>query len=115
MVHTHGLKEPYAEFDRLQGQRFTDFDKVREKIVELTESVAGKNKGIVDEPIIMSVHADSCPDLTLIDLPGITRIPLEGTDQKQDIERITKEMALRYIIEKRDYSSMYLTYLSLGI
>ena len=95
LIHTHGLKTPFAEFDRLPGQRFTDFGKVREMINELTEKVAGKNKGIVDEPIILSIHAETCPDLTVIDLPGITRIPLAGSDQKQDIERITKEMALR--------------------
>ena len=39
------------------------------------------------------MFSHSCPDLTLIDLPGITRIPLANSDQKQDIEKITKEMA----------------------
>jgi dynamin 1-like protein len=33
-------------------------------------------------------------DLTLIDLPGITRIPIGN--QPKDIERITKEMVTRY-------------------
>ena len=97
-MHTPGLSAPYAEFEQIQGQKFTDFDQVREKINELTEKVAGKNKGIVDEPIILTVHAESCPDLTVIDLPGITRIPLAGSDQKQDVEKVTKEMALRYVL-----------------
>jgi len=46
----------------------------------LTDKVAGSNKGIVPEPIILTVYSNSCPDLTLIDLPGITRIPLSGSD-----------------------------------
>ena len=43
----------------------------------------------------MTVYSSSCPDLTIIDLPGITRIPLPG--QQQDIEKVTKEMAKRYL------------------
>lgn len=34
----------------------------------------------------MTVYSSVCPDLTLIDLPGITRIPLAGSDQPNDIE-----------------------------
>jgi len=37
------------------------------------------------------------PDLTLIDLPGITRVPANGSDQTEDVEKITKDMASRYI------------------
>jgi vacuolar protein sorting-associated protein 1 len=46
----------------------------------------------VDNPIKLEIHATNAPDLTLIDLPGITRIPLAGSDQPQDIERITTHM-----------------------
>jgi dynamin 1-like protein len=46
----------------------------------LTDDVAGRNKGIVDDPIILTIYSGTCPDLTLIDLPGITRIPLSGSD-----------------------------------
>ena len=35
------------------------------------------------------------PDLTLVDLPGITRVPVG--DQPDNIEEITKNMAIRYI------------------
>lgn len=57
--------------------------------------VAGKNKGIVDSPIVLTVYASHCPDLSLIDLPGITRVPLKGSDQSDDIETLTRQMALR--------------------
>jgi len=39
--------------------------------------------------------------MSLIDLPGITRIPLKGSDQPHNIEEITKRMALKYVTDKR--------------
>ena len=53
---------------------------MRESINVLTDKVAGKGKNIVDKPIVLNVYSHTCPDLTLIDLPGITRIPLAGSD-----------------------------------
>ena len=70
-------------------------------IRDKTDEVAGDNKGIVDKPIILSIYSKDCPDLTIIDLPGITRVPLEGSDQTKDIEKVTKKMALRYCKDKR--------------
>jgi hypothetical protein len=52
----------------------------------LTDKVCGKSKGIIDKPIIMNVFSYTCHDLTLIDLPGITRIPMTGSDQPTNIE-----------------------------
>jgi len=40
--------------------------------------VAGKNGGIINNPIKLKIFSKTCPDLTVIDLPGITRIPLHG-------------------------------------
>lgn len=100
LVHEDNEGNPWAVFDG-NSTRYNDFDKVREQIERLTDDRAGKNKGIVDDPIILTIHSCTCPDLTLIDLPGITRIPINGSDQPQDIERITKEMAYRYITDPR--------------
>ena len=41
------------------------------------------------------------PDFTLIDLPGITRVPVKGSDQTEDIEKLTRDMALHYINDPR--------------
>jgi len=92
---------PYAVFGEVPGKKFTDFDEVRKTIEKLTDKVAGANKGIVDNPITLTIHAHTCPDLTVIDLPGVTRIPLQGSDQSEDIEKITKGMALRYVKDPR--------------
>jgi vacuolar protein sorting-associated protein 1 len=44
----------------------------------------------VNDPIKLRIYSTDCPDLTLIDLPGITRIDVQG---QKDVERITTEMA----------------------
>ena len=65
----------------------------------MTDKVCGKTKDIKDVPIVLNVYSPTCPDLTLIDLPGITRIPIEG--QAQDIERVTKNMCRNYVTDER--------------
>ena len=87
--------EPWAVFEERKGVKFTDFIKVRETIEALTDEVCKSNKNIKDKPIILNVYSQTCPDLTLVDLPGITRVPVG--DQPDNIEEITKNMAIRYI------------------
>ena len=64
-------------------------------ILELTNKVCKNNKNIVDKPIILNIYSQTCPDLTIIDLPGITRVAVG--DQPDNIEEITKNIAKRYI------------------
>ena len=87
--------EPWAVFEERKGVKFTDFIKVRETIEALTDEVCKSNKNIKDKPIVLNVYSQTCPDLTLVDLPGITRVPVG--DQPDNIEEITKNMAMRYI------------------
>ena len=87
--------EPWAVFEERKGIKFKDFVKVRETIEALTDEVCGKDKNILDKPIVLNVYSQTCPDLTLVDLPGVTRVPIEG--QPYNIEEITKNMAIRYI------------------
>lgn len=39
--------------------------------------MAGKGTGIVDNPITLTIYSNDSPDLTMIDLPGITRISIK--------------------------------------
>ena len=78
--------KPWAEFDVEKGKKYYDFKQVTTRIEELTDKIAGKNKGIanlkgiINDPILLTIHSPNCPDMTLVDLPGITRIPMSGTD-----------------------------------
>ena len=89
----HG--EPWAVFEEIKGEKFTDFNKVRETIESLTDKVCVGEKNIVDQPIVLNVYSQTCPDLTLVDLPGVTRVPVGK--QPKNIEEITKNMAKRYV------------------
>lgn len=86
--------EPWAIFAERKDQKFTDFNKVRETIEALTDEICVGEKNIVDKPIVLNVYSQTCPDLTLVDLPGITRVPVGK--QPKNIEEITKNMATRY-------------------
>ena len=102
LVHLQdSTSKPWAVFDEVKGKKFFNFEEVRQTIEDLTDKVAGLKKNIVDKPIVCQVFSHTCPDLTLIDLPGLTRIPLAGSDQSQDIEKITKQMAHRYVSDPR--------------
>ena len=86
--------DPWAVFAERKGVKFTDFNKVRQTIEALTDERCAGEKNIVDDPIVLNVYSPTCPDLTLIDLPGITRVPVGK--QPKNIEEITKNMAKRY-------------------
>lgn len=95
MIYDNTLKAPHAFFEELPGKKFTNFLQVKDSIEELTDKVCGKNKEIVDKPIILNVYSPSCPNLTLIDLPGLTRIAVGG--QSEDIYKVTSQMIRRYM------------------
>lgn len=77
-------KQEYAEFLHLKNQKFLDFDKVRLEIEIQTAKIAGKNKGVSTQPISLTIFSSKVVDLTLIDLPGLTKVPVG--DQPSNIE-----------------------------
>ncbi|XP_072104410.1 dynamin-2 isoform X3 [Mobula birostris] len=88
-------KTEHAEFLHCKGKKFTDFDEVRQEIEVETDRVTGSNKGISAIPINLRVYSPHVLNLTLIDLPGITKVPVG--DQPADIEYQIKEMIMQFI------------------
>uniref|UniRef100_A0A8C9SXL1 dynamin GTPase n=1 Tax=Scleropages formosus TaxID=113540 RepID=A0A8C9SXL1_SCLFO len=88
-------KTEYAEFLHLKGKKFTDFDEVRQEIEAETDRVTGANKGISPVPINLRVYSPHVLNLTLIDLPGITKVPVG--DQPPDIEYQIRDMIMQFI------------------
>ncbi|PWN30627.1 hypothetical protein BDZ90DRAFT_248277 [Jaminaea rosea] len=90
-------KNPYewGEFLHLPGEKFHDFQKIREEIVRDTELKTGKNAGISPQPINLRIYSPNVLTLTLVDLPGLTKVPVG--DQPRDIERQIRDMVLKYI------------------
>nr|XP_040030197.1 dynamin-1-like protein isoform X2 [Gasterosteus aculeatus aculeatus] len=54
-----------------------------------------KSQGISEEPIHLKIFSPSVVNLTLVDLPGITKVPVG--DQPQDIEVQIKDLILKHI------------------
>ena len=85
----------WGKFLHTGDRKFEDFAKIREEISAETERCAGGNKGISDEPIRLRIFSPHVLNLTLIDLPGITRVPVG--DQPDDIETQIRKMLVDYI------------------
>ena len=73
---------------------FIKMSDVQEEIVNNTNLVCGQNKGISDEPIRLKLHSTKAPSLTLIDLPGLTKISVG--DQPEDIEKQIDDLVRSY-------------------
>ncbi|CAJ1055025.1 dynamin-1-like protein isoform X2 [Xyrichtys novacula] len=76
-------------------QIYTDFDEIRQEIENETERISGNNKGISDEPIHLKIFSPHVVNLTLVDLPGITKVPVG--DQPKDIEVQIRDLILKHI------------------
>lgn len=68
----------WAEFHHLMGRRFTDFQDVKREIENETARIAGNNKGINRQPINLKIYSPSVLSLTLVDLPGLTKVSAEA-------------------------------------
>ncbi|OTB07749.1 hypothetical protein M426DRAFT_228549 [Hypoxylon sp. CI-4A] len=87
--------DEWGEFLHIPGQKFYDFNKIRDEISRETEAKVGRNAGISPAPINLRVYSPNVLTLTLVDLPGLTKVPVG--DQPRDIERQIKDMVLKYI------------------
>lgn len=87
--------DEWGEFLHIPGQKFHDFNKIREEIVRETEAKAGKNVGLSPKPIGLRIYSPRVLTLTLVDLPGLTKVPVG--DQPMDIERQIRDMVLKQI------------------
>ncbi|KAJ1630952.1 P-loop containing nucleoside triphosphate hydrolase protein [Pavlovales sp. CCMP2436] len=65
-------------------------------ILAMTNAVAGVNAGISPAPLYVELAGPRCPELTLVDLPGLVKNPLPGSDQPADIEARTLELVQLY-------------------
>ncbi|CAL5329952.1 dynamin-related protein 4C-like [Camellia sinensis] len=73
----------------------TDETHVAEAIKVATDEIAGNGKGISHTPLTLVVKKAGVPDLTMVDLPGITRVPVHG--QPEDIYEQISRIIMEYI------------------
>uniref|UniRef100_A0A803SZD1 Dynamin n=1 Tax=Anolis carolinensis TaxID=28377 RepID=A0A803SZD1_ANOCA len=88
----------YGEFLHCKGKKFTEFDEIRQEIEAETDRVTGSNKGISAVPINLRVYSPNVLSLTLVDLPGMTKVPVG--DQPSDIEFQIRDMLMQFVTKE---------------
>lgn len=69
----------WGEFNHIPNRRYTDFGDVKREIENETARVAGNNKGITRQPINLKIYSPHVLNLTLVDLPGLTKVGLPAS------------------------------------
>lgn len=87
--------EEWGKFLHTKDKIYSDFDHIRQEIERETDRMAGSNKGICPEPISLKIFSTRVVNLTLVDLPGITKVPIG--DQPEDIENQIRHLIVKYI------------------
>ncbi|XP_007578529.1 dynamin-1-like protein isoform X2 [Poecilia formosa] len=90
-----GDVDEWGKFLHTKNKIYSDFDEIRQEIENETERVSGNNKGISDDPIHLKIFSPHVVNLTLVDLPGITKVPVG--DQPKDIEIQIRDLILKHI------------------
>lgn len=87
--------DEWAKFLHTKNKVYTDFELVRKEIDAETDRMSGSNKGVCPEPISLKIFSPKVVNLTLVDLPGITKVPVG--DQPEDIEHQIRHLIFKYI------------------
>ncbi|CAK9439781.1 uncharacterized protein LODBEIA_P38810 [Lodderomyces beijingensis] len=87
--------DEWGEFLHLPGKKFYNFEDIRTEIVRETDAKTGKNLGISPVPINLRIYSPHVLTLTLVDLPGLTKVPVG--DQPKDIEKQIRDMIMKFI------------------
>lgn len=84
--------QDYAEFLHAPKRKLTDFAAVRKEIQDETDRITGRSKQISNIPIHLSIYSPNVVNLTVIDLPGLTKVAVEGQPETivEDIENMVR-------------------------
>ncbi|KAH0648537.1 hypothetical protein KY285_033785 [Solanum tuberosum] len=88
-------QQDYAQFLHTGNKKFLDFAMVRSEIQQETDRVTGKTKQISPLPINLSIYSPNVVNLTLVDLPGLTKVAVEG--QPESIVQEIEDMVRSYV------------------
>ncbi|KAF3520124.1 hypothetical protein DY000_02061946 [Brassica cretica] len=95
VLQLHRIDEgkEYAEFMHLPKKKFTDFAAVRKEISDETDRETGPSSKVISTvPIHLSIFSPNVVNLTLVDLPGLTKVAVDGQPESivQDIENMVR-------------------------
>ncbi|CRG99226.1 dynamin-like protein, putative [Plasmodium relictum] len=86
----------YSDYENNKVEKhIDDFTILNQMLVDVTEEITGGNKCIKETPIIIEIHKNDVLDLTLIDLPGLTKVPVGN--QPYNVEEQIVNLVNKYI------------------
>ncbi|KAJ7215674.1 Dynamin central region-domain-containing protein [Mycena haematopus] len=77
-----------------QDEWVFNFHEIRNEIVRDTEAKTGRNAGISPFPINLRIYSPNVLTLTLVDLPGLAKVPV---GDPRDLEKQIRDMLMTYI------------------
>lgn len=86
--------DEWAEFEHKPKVRFRGFEDVRKEIEAETIRVCGAQR-VSAEPILLRIFSPTVMDLTLVDLPGLTKVPT--ADQPKDMPQKIRDLVKTYV------------------
>lgn len=89
-INTRRSDKDY-EYVMVKDKIIKGFGKVKQHIVKAMSENCGEGVAISHKKVTVDVYLHNCIEISLIDLPGLTKIPLEGQplDIETQLEKIT--------------------------
>ncbi|CAH9086667.1 unnamed protein product [Cuscuta europaea] len=95
LYKTEPGQQDYAQFLHSGNKRYTDFSLVTKEIQDETDRVTRKPNHISPLPINLSIYSPNVVNLTLVDLPGLTNVAVDG--QPESIVKEIEDMVRSYV------------------
>lgn len=95
LVHVEGLPAAYGQFRHTGPNKFP-LDAISDEIArETVQHLQKVRKPVSPDPIQLTIYSSNVPNLTMVDMPGLTKVPIDG--QPKSIVQDLEEMARTYI------------------
>jgi len=75
-------------------------DNINSMIQSITNTYAGDGMNITDTPIYLRIYSPHIPNLSLVDLPGLTMVACTDKGQPKDIKDRIRNLISKYISDK---------------
>ncbi|XP_034230599.1 dynamin-1-like protein [Thrips palmi] len=87
--------DEWAKFLHDPDRMYFGDEEIQNEIMAETIRLAGNNQNIISTPITLKVYSPEVVNLTLVDLPGLTKVAVG--DQPENIEEQVEELIMDYI------------------
>ncbi|EJW01222.1 hypothetical protein EDEG_00555 [Edhazardia aedis USNM 41457] len=98
LIYSKNAVNEYAIFNHKIEEKFTDFNKVKDEIIAETNREIKAKNDVSHKPITLKLFSSRVLTLTLIDLPGLVKVPT--SDQPKNICMKIEEICRKYIINQ---------------